>query len=189
MINATFQDKRIVVNILTNSFSDNKSVNYVVKQDEQRLDRIRKLMEYSFEICMLFGAVYLSKNKKGCALILFPDKKKTTLKSIALDAKLAFSCIGISNIKKALKREAKINASHPKHPFSYLWFIGVEPGDQNKGIGSLLLNEVLTECDIKQRPIYLETSVFKNIAWYEKFGFCVYDKFNFDYTLYFLKKE
>src|SRR5437867_579596 len=104
MINATFQDKRIVVNILTNSFSDNKSVNYVVKQDEQRLDRIKKLMEYSFEICMLFGAVYLSKDKKGCALILFPDKKKTTLKSIVLDAKLAFSCIGISNIKKALKR-------------------------------------------------------------------------------------
>jgi ribosomal protein S18 acetylase RimI-like enzyme len=146
-------------------------------------------MEYSFEVCMLFGEVYLTNDKKGCALILFPEKKKTTFKSIVLDAKLAYSCIGISNIKKVLKRESKISASHPKFPFSYLWFIGVEPGDQNKGIGSLLLNDVLKECDIKQRPVYLETSVLKNIAWYEKHGFHVYDKLNFDYTLYFLTKE
>ncbi|MCR6720278.1 MAG: hypothetical protein NVV59_08255 [Chitinophagaceae bacterium] len=92
MIRAKYQDKDCIVNILAHSFDDNKSVNYIVKQDGKRSQRLRKLMEYSFDVCYLFGDVFISEDRKGCALIVFPDKKKTALKSILLDAKLAFSC-------------------------------------------------------------------------------------------------
>lgn len=76
MIVATYKDKNLIVDILTKSFEDNKSVNYILKQDEKRIDRIRKLMEYSFEICNLFGEIFLSDDKKGCVLIMLSDKKK-----------------------------------------------------------------------------------------------------------------
>ena len=189
MIKATYKDKDIVVNILAESFNDNQSVNYIVKQDKKRKQRIRKLMEYSFDNCYLYGEVFLTDEKSGCALILFPDKKKNNLKSILLDIKLIVSCIGISNAKKAMVRESKIKKLQTKKLMYYLWFIGVDQDQQNMGIGSALIKEVIEDANSKQRPVYLETSTLKNIPWYEKFGFTIYNKLDLGYTLFFMKKE
>jgi len=106
-----------------------------------------------------------------------------------LDAGLALSVIGLSNIRKAMAREAQINKLHPKRPIYYLWFIGVDPLAQKKGVGTKLLKEIINEAKFKGRPIYLETSTLKNIPWYEKFGFTVYNKLDLGYELYCLKKE
>ena len=146
-------------------------------------------MDYSFEVCYMFGDVFLSDDRKACALILYPDKKKTTFKSVLLDIKLIFSFIGVENIKKALARESKIKQLQPKELMYYLWFIGVDSECQNKGIGSILLNEIIRDSKHKQRPIYLETSTLKNIPWYEKFGFTVYNKLDFGYELFCMRKE
>jgi ribosomal protein S18 acetylase RimI-like enzyme len=189
MIKATYEDKDLVVDILTDSFQTNQSVNYIVKQDSKRIQRVRALMDYSFEICHDFGEVYLSDDKKACALILYPDKKKTTFKSVLLDIKLILSCVGLNNIQKALGRESKIKKLQPKEPMYYIWFIGVDPAHQNSGIGTELLNEIIADSATKKRPIYLETSTLKNLPWYKKFGFNVYNELDLTYKLFFLKKE
>lgn len=188
MKRAAPSQKSIAIDILTKSFDDNKSVNYVVKQDSQRLSRIRGLMEYSFDVCNRFGDVWLSDDEQACALILLPDRKKTTLHSILWDVKLALSVIGIDRVSKVLARESKIKAFHPKEPFSYLWFIGVTPDKQNKGTGSLLLRELADHYQKSTRPIYLETSVDRNIPWYTKNGFEIFKSLELSYTLYMLRR-
>ncbi|MEJ7820696.1 MAG: GNAT family N-acetyltransferase [Chitinophagaceae bacterium] len=187
MIKATIEDKRLVVEILAASFDDNKSVNYIIKQGYNRKERLRRLMEYSFNVCYRFGEVFLSDEKNACALVVYPDKKKTTLKSILLDAKLIISCVGLKNIKKTLARESMIKKIQPKGRMSYLWFIGVDPEYQNEGIGSNLLREVIRDSGHKKRPIFLETSTLKNLPWYQKFGFEIYHELNLSYKLFFLK--
>ncbi|HUS03233.1 MAG TPA: GNAT family N-acetyltransferase [Chitinophagaceae bacterium] len=189
MIKAEYTDRAKVVNILTHSFDDNKSVNYIIKQDDKRVKRIRNLMEYSFDVCYLFGEVFLTEDKRGCALIVIPEKKKTTLKAILLDIKLIIYCIGLSNIGKAMSRESKIKKLQPKERMYYLWFIGVDPISQNNGVGSMLLSEIITESVKQNRSIYLETSTLKNIPWYEKFGFKIYNELDVGYRLFFLKRE
>ena len=189
MIRADYKNKELIVNILLKSFDDNKSVNYIVKQDGKRAERIKALMEYSFDVCHLYGDVFLTGDKKGCALIVMPDKKKTTLHSILLDTRLALSCIGLLNLKRVMAREAAVKKLHPNGAMYYLWFIGVDPSYQNKGIGTRLLKEVINEGSSKQRAVYLETSTLKNIPWYEKSGFTVYNKLDFGYELFCLKKE
>ena len=189
MIKAKYTDKSLIVNILANSFDDNKSINYIIKQDKKRNQRIRKLMEYSFEVCYLFGDVFLTDDKKGCALILLPDKKRTNFKSILLDAKLIITCTGLSNVGKAMSRETKIKKLHPKELMYYLWFIGVDKKEQNKGIGSALLKEIINQGISMNRSVYLETSNMRNIPWYEKFGFKIYNELELGYHLYFMKKE
>ncbi len=189
MIKAQYEDKSLVVDILTSTFDDNKSVNYIIKQDEKRAIRLKRLLEYSFDACYLFGDVFLTENKKGCALILMPDKKKTSIKSILLDVKLILSCIGISNVKKALNRGKKIKQLQSKGLKYYLWYIGVFPDEQTKGIGSKLMAEVIEEGRSKQRPVYLETSTLINIPWYEKFGFKIYNELDLGYKLVFMKRD
>lgn len=187
-IKAVHTDKNLVVDILVHSFADNKSINYIVKQDSRREARLRKLMAYSFEICYRFGEVYLTEDKKACALILFPHKKRS-LSAILLDLDLAFSVIGLSNLKKVLSRESKIKQLYPKEPYCYLWFIGVNPADQHKGIGKALLKEILKKAEIQGLPVYLETSANRNVPWYEQFGFATYKKLDFGYELFCMRKD
>ena len=72
MKKASYGEKNLIIDILTQSFDTNQSVNYIVNQDRKRLSRIRALMDYSFEVCTLFGEVFISDDKKACALIMYP---------------------------------------------------------------------------------------------------------------------
>jgi ribosomal protein S18 acetylase RimI-like enzyme len=180
--------KSLVVDILTKSFDDNKSVNYVVKQDEGRQDRIRRLMSYSFNVCNTFGDVWISDDDQACALVLYPDRKRTTLNAISWDVSLALSVIGLGRIGQVLARESKIKSYHPKEPFSYLWFIGVPPELQGMGKGSQLLDKIIQESEEQGRPIYLETSVDRNLPWYKDHGFEIFQTLDLTYRLYMLRR-
>jgi len=187
MVAANSNDKALIVDILARSFNDNKSVNYIVKQDAKREQRLKKLMSYSFELCYRYGKVFISNDRKACALVIFPAKKKTTVYSIYLDLNLILRCIGFKNIKKVLNRESKIKQLQLKGNIYYLWFIGVYPNEQHKGIGSNLLNELIKDAHAEHRTICLETSTIKNIPWYQQFGFSIYNELNLGYQLFFLK--
>jgi ribosomal protein S18 acetylase RimI-like enzyme len=188
MRKANLADKSIVLDILTISFDDNKSVNYVVRQDHNRVDRIRRLMDYSFNVCNEFGEVWISDDEQAWALILFPDKKRSSFRALLWNLKLALSVIGIGSISAVLKREALIKSNHPKEPIAYLWFIRVKPQLQRKGLGSAFIKEVICECERKKRPVYLETSMEKNLAFYKKFGFEIFQSLQLTYTLYQLRR-
>jgi ribosomal protein S18 acetylase RimI-like enzyme len=188
MRQATTQDKHTIIDILCSSFADNKSVNYVIPNGPFQEKRLRELMEYSFAYCQLFGQVLISEDGKACALVMFPDRKKTTLRSILLDINLAIRAIGFRRLSRAMKREAAIKRQHPNSKIIYLWFIGVRPEAQNRGIGSALLHSVIEKNEISGRPMYLETSCEQNIPFYKKFGFKIYNELDFGYKLYCLKR-
>jgi ribosomal protein S18 acetylase RimI-like enzyme len=187
MMKASYADKDLVSDLLTRAFDKNKSVNYLIRQNHNRLLRIRELMTYSFEQCMRFGEVYLSDDRKACALILYPHEKTGSVKSLMLDLKLAFQTISLGSLKKAWKREKQIKAVHPAGDKMYLWFIGVEPAEQHMGLGSQLLKEVLSLAKERGLPVYLETSTVQNLPWYKKHGFIVYHQLDLSYKLHFLK--
>jgi len=178
MIKANLEDKSLVADILTAAFLHNKSVNYLIPQDGLKMFRIHELMQYSFETCLLFGEVFLCDDRKGCVLLLYPELKRTTFKSVWLDLKLIFNGIGFRNVIKAMKRESRINAVRPNGRIAYLWFIGVMPEYQHFGLGKRLMEEVIIHCNAEKRPIYLETSTKDNLPWYKKFGFEVYHELN-----------
>lgn len=186
MIKANYSDKKLIVDILTASFDKNKSVNYVAKQDKKREKRIKALMDYSFEQCWNYGDVFLSEDRKGTLLTLSSEKKKLSFNSILLDLKLVFKTIGIRRVAKVLKRESLIKAYHP-NSFIYLWYIGVLPEYQGKGIGGKMLNDLLQIA--KNNPIYLETSTLENLPFYKRYGFKVYGELSFNYKLFLLNIE
>jgi len=187
MKKANYKDKALVVDILCASFKDNKSVNYILPQSGNMEMRLRRLMDYSFDVCNLFGNVFLSDDRKAAALIIYPDKKRTTLKSTWLDIKLVIQCVGIGNLFKAIKRESAIKKNHPITPFSYLWFIGVKPENQNGGSGTALLLDILRHSRNQNRPVLLETSTERNLPWYQKNQFEIYTELDFGYKLYCLR--
>ena len=95
MKKAILKDEKRVVDILTQSFAANRSVKYVISPQGNRVAKIKALMSYSFQVCMEFGEVWMSKDKDACALILFPERKRFSLRAAWWDLKLAFEAIGI----------------------------------------------------------------------------------------------
>lgn len=189
MIRAQERDRELIVEILTSSFRDNLSVNYIIQQDTNRELRLKRFMEYSHDYCRLFGDIFINEERTGCALVVKPDTKRSSLTSILLDVKFVVGCLGLSHLKKAMNREAKIKSQHPKGLLYYVWFIGVNPDEQHNGIGSKLLQEVIKQGQSERRIICLETSTLKNIPWYQSFGFTIYNEMDFGYKLFCLRRE
>jgi len=189
MINATYSDKDIVVEILTEAFDENKSFNSVIKQDHKRSIRIKKVFEYYFDICLKYGRIFLSDDKKGCAIIMYPDARKLTFRGILMDLELLF-LLGIRSVRQGFSRESKIKAIHPPGgAIYYLLFIGVYNEFQNQGIGSKLLKEIIEDSKASARDIYLETYLEKNLSLYKKHGFKVYNQLDFGFPIYCLKRQ
>ncbi|BAU66707.1 acetyltransferase [Stanieria sp. NIES-3757] len=65
---------------------------------------------------------------------------------------------------------------HPDESHWYLGILGVEPTQQKKGYGSMLIKQILQKCDRERTIAYLESSNPINISFYEKHGFEVIGK-------------
>jgi len=187
MKKATYQDREKVVDILCRAFIDvliPNSINFVVKNSGNRYTRLKSLMEFQFDKSMLYGNIFLSNDNKGC--ILYLDREGSGIKNILLEAKLLFTCIGLDNILKVLKREKLLKSLHPKEEFIHLWLMAVVPDQQGNGIGAKLLNESLEV--YKGKLIYVETTTPENRSFYQQHGFEIFhETFELDYPLYFLK--
>jgi ribosomal protein S18 acetylase RimI-like enzyme len=60
---------------------------------------------------------------------------------------------------------------HPQTPHWYLPFVGVEPLQQCRGLGALLLRPILDRCNYERLPAYLESTNPRNVPFYESLGF------------------
>ncbi len=66
---------------------------------------------------------------------------------------------------------AAMDAAHPTEPHEYLWFLGVAPAVQGRGIGSRLLAPVLERADRNGHPAYLEATSPRSRDLYARHGF------------------
>ena len=117
MIKADFKDRKLVVDILVEAFEpldDDNSINFVVKQDDRRLERMRILMGYLFDKAMDSGEVFLSDNRASCLLINYAHKEQFTLGGLLSMLRLAFKCIGVERVAKVLKRQRMVKRNYPK---------------------------------------------------------------------------
>ena len=70
----------------------------------------------------------------------------------------------------AIRRD--MDAHHPKTPrHAYLWFLGVAPSAQGRGVGSALLRAANARLDAERLPAYLETATTRNVALYRRHGY------------------
>ncbi|PSL23389.1 GNAT family N-acetyltransferase [Chitinophaga ginsengisoli] len=189
MRTATSNDKPLILDILCASFDCNISVNAIIPQDARRTSRIRALMDYAFEQCYTSGKIFINPSNDGCALVLHSWQEVTTLRSIWQSLLCTFRGPGISMLPILLKRQKTIKEKYPYSHYVYLWFIGVIPSQQNQHKGAALLDAVIDHATSVNYPILLETSIQRNVNWYEKSGFDLYQTIEVPHQLYLLKRE
>lgn len=191
MIKARKDDKTTVLNIIEESFKDNNSVNWVVKNDHRKDQRLRALAEYAFDMGYAKQGVYLSEDKEAVAICFKESIKVNPLKRIYFQLKLFFQAISVKNIGEVLRRQKYLKSVKPKSDYMYFWFFAASDKGKGQG-GPYSLQKGIYELSEKnQLPIYLETTIRKNKVVYERFGFEIYHtwhlpKQNFD--MWFLRR-
>jgi len=152
MIKAEAVDQTTVINILRRVFEDTQNVKFILGIGKKRIHKTHPLMNYSYEEYWMLADVCLFDDKNACALLLHPEKKCATLRSIWLDTRLIVQTNGY------------------------------------QGVGSRLLEVIISSSKYKKIPIYLETTTLINLRGYNVFGFKRYNQLKFGYTLFFLKR-
>lgn len=184
MITAQKKDKSLVVELLVQCFCDSKSIRYIIDEHSRNKGHIKMLMSYAFDYCMSFGEVFLSADRQACALVLYPEKKVISVESIWLQLSLLVKASGAEYFKKIAARQKVIRQIHPHDLKFHLWFMGVRPGAQRKGIGSRLLKELIATSKQQQRVFCLETPDSRHIPWLHKHGFGIYRQLDLGHLLY-----
>jgi len=81
---------------------------------------------------------------------------------------------GLARFGRLMAIRADLDRHHPMdREHAYLWFLGVSPAAQGRGVGSALLRAANARHDAAGLPAYLETGTTRNVALYERHGFKV----------------
>ena len=170
-------DLPLLTETLTQSFSDDPVINWFIRQDEHREEAIRDNMRFILDWFYPAGGVYTSEDCGACSIWIpqgYVEGQLTEEERRRLDKRKASWTTeeGLWRLDLLIKLEEE---KKPSYPHWELGYIGVRPELQGKGVGSALLEHMLTRLDEINVPAYLESSNPVNQPLYERHGFRVID--------------
>ena len=182
---------------LTLSFKDDPIFKYIFKSSE----KYHKIAPWMFATwvrwTILYGKGWMIEDGSAVVLMRVPGKAHMSLWSMIRAGMLPTPIkLGAGTFKRFYfeivamldKKHAEIMADIPHW---YGWMIGVNPNKQHRGIGLQLMSHCFSIADEMKLPIYLETSVEKNVSLYNYKDFEVRDESTIagKFNLYYMIRE
>jgi GNAT superfamily N-acetyltransferase len=148
---------------------------YLFPDVSERTVLEEKFYLLNIQHAMIGGEVYTTSSFKGVAAWrFFGDEKSKKVEAVVDPRKGLAKAMGDGPFQRLMKANGALNESHKRImpvPHCYLLFLGVEPGQQGKGYGGILIDPILRYADEKGLPCYLETMKEVNLLFYDKHGF------------------
>ncbi|MET9490367.1 GNAT family N-acetyltransferase [Nocardia sp. NPDC006630] len=168
-----------VAGVLATAFDDDPYVGWLLPDSERRVARATHMFKALTKYHLLHGRVDIAVDDtgtvQGATLWTPPGRWQHTIRAQMSMMPGLVRAFGprIPRLGLADRQKQQV---HPSKPHWYLQAIGTSPGVRGLGYGRSLLQTRLTPCDHDSTPAYLETSNPENLAYYERFGFTVFDE-------------
>jgi ribosomal protein S18 acetylase RimI-like enzyme len=165
-----------IVQTLTDAFAVDPHFDWFMKPGDGRAAARRGLFR------MLIGQEGLTNGRVdrpaggGAAAVWMASEQLTPMPLLAelRAAPAVLRMTGLARLGRLMAIRADMDRHHPMdRPHAYLWFLGVAPAAQGRGVGSALLRAANARNDAAGLPAYLETGTTRNVALYERHGFKV----------------
>ncbi|MGH9078514.1 MAG: GNAT family N-acetyltransferase [Acidimicrobiales bacterium] len=174
---AAAADVPALVDMLVRAFADDPVANFMFAGDGRRRRGLHSFFTSQLRRQYLpHRQVFTTDRLDGVAVWGPPDRRRQGLRELFQLLPTAPFLVS-PRMTKALRLLFEIDSLHPKEPHWYLATLGTEPARQGRGIGSALLDSVLTRVDEEGVPAYLESSKERNVPLYARFGFDVIDEY------------
>ena len=161
---------------LTKAFFDYPDLSYYFPDPNKRHAQLKWMLLSGLVHAGRIGKVLTTEDRLGSMTLLLPGARNLNfwdfLASGHLMAPLKMSR---ESLKKMQFCETYTMHIHHElmvgRPHFYIWYLGVDPNAQGKGLGTALILHVQTLAKLEHKPIYLETHTIPNVTYYEHLGF------------------
>jgi ribosomal protein S18 acetylase RimI-like enzyme len=174
-------DLDALAEVLAEAYDKDLLMNWIVFQDEKRIQRMRKYFEVALkDYSMKYDHVFTTEELDGVAIWYPPEPRNCWKASMLKQLSLVHKFIPISGIRKIpilLVADDMVHKHHFKEPHYYLSVIGVHPAHQGRGVASHLIRKVLLMCNERSVPAFLETATERNLGYYAQLDFKVIEEY------------
>ncbi|MEP6967234.1 MAG: GNAT family N-acetyltransferase [Pseudomonadota bacterium] len=164
---------------LSAAFSDDVMFDWFLRADSRR-DLARARFFRLLISRMAFGVGRIERPAGGGAAAVwmpFEFLKPTPILQELRSLPTFLFTTGLARFSRLLALRADMDKHHPmERRHVYLWFLGVAPAAQGRGVGSRLLKVGTNRLDAAGEPAYLETQTERNVGLYQRHGFEVVSK-------------
>jgi GNAT superfamily N-acetyltransferase len=154
--------------MLSRAFYNDPPARWLFPNQRTRQDRLERWFRVALErLYLRHDHCYTTENLKAAALWVPPGARHlgAAEQLVLLPRVIAlFRRDSFRNLRALLGD----GTSRPEEPHYYLPFMGVDPGEQGRGLGARVLRPVLDRCDEERLPACLEATAERNVAFYER---------------------
>jgi ribosomal protein S18 acetylase RimI-like enzyme len=182
-----------LTNVLSRAFYNDPYYVHIMPNDKKRISQIQWWMRILLKYTQKNGTIYVTADYAGIAMWLGPNNPTLDNIQLALAGLILYPFkIGIRSFINMLDVSTQWEKEHGKQnkKHYYLMVIGVDPDVQRKGIGSQLMEDILTKADNEKLDCYLETVTSENLLFYQKHNFEIVknEKFGHGYQYWIMKR-
>lgn len=163
--------------LLARAFHDDPMFCAVQPNPERRRRALPWFFTAAARLGLREGEVHMLDHDAGAAIWLPPGHGRMGAGAIV---RSGLALVPVRFGPSAFRRFARITGNFDSvraevvhQPYWHLFILGVEPGQQRRGLGGELIAPVLARADHAGLPCYLETSEEHNVPFYERHGFAV----------------
>lgn len=171
---------------IARSFMDDPFFIYLLPQPGPRMIWLKRFAAATIKMVSGLDECYVTDEQSSGAMILvppghYPLPAAKVAPFAARMVSMTFGCrVATGKMAGAMKVLARMEKHHPKYANWYLMQLGVDPESQGRGLGRLMMNELVARAERERIPVYLETTNEKNLAFYRHFGFELIDEIKYD---------
>ena len=173
---ATRADLDEVIRTLADAFAHDPHMNWFMRDDAKRDAARFGLFDMLIRGAGAGGARIDRPAGGGAAAVWMPFEwlKPTPLIAELRGLPTLLRTTGLARFGRLQAIRADMDKHHPMdRRHAYLWFLGVAPAAQGRGVGSALLRAANARLDAERLPAYLETGTTRNVALYQRHGYQV----------------
>jgi GNAT superfamily N-acetyltransferase len=152
------------------AFFDDPVTCWLLPDADQRRRVIVPMFELYIEPYLRNGEAYLAAGGEAAAVWLPPDRRLMTPEEEDALGEALIRLVG-DGLERFGQLAETFAEHHPAGPLYYCQFLATVPAFQGRGIGSILLRDVLGRADREGKPAYHEATTPRNRALYERHGY------------------
>lgn len=170
-----------VKTVLCEAFFTDPILSYLLRNDSKKAEALDIFFDYCLGVhARTNGVALITSDGSGSVVWLQPGAHRDAL-SLSQSLRTFKRILKVCTTRRVIRLLAYlyvISRHQPRNTeFVYMFFIGVKPAFQGKGIGSILMSAAMDRIEATSREAYLETSSEDHARLYNRFGFHIRERF------------
>lgn len=175
-------DLPVLAAVLTRSFLDDPLMEFLCPEHATRGADLQVLFTVAASAGLRRGHTYVltdpTGDMAGAAIWSPPEVEPLSDDEVGPVVDAIISRYGDEGLMRMGAMTEAMDANHPDSPHLYLFIVGIDPSRQGNGLGALLLEPTLANCDATGTAAYLESTNPRNVGFYQRLGFDIVSEFH-----------